>query len=145
MVVKGAKTASYPTWEGSDYPRVTPGRYDAVVKEVRGPEWVRQYSRWSVMIEFELLSEPVSVCAFLNMGNDPKRPSIGRQSKYFKAWTIANGALPCKGETMNQHVFLEHQVFQIDVDDSGMNPEQQKKPDSEVYSRATNIVAACRP
>ena len=108
-----SNSAPLPVWNGAEYKRILPGRYSAVAVRVQGPEWVRQYSRWSLLVEFELLGESgaVRVCAFFNMGNDKKEPKAGRQSRFFRAWTIANGELPRKGHEMDLKVFLDGQVW----------------------------------
>ena len=69
--------APLPTWDGPEYAHVSPGRYDAVVTRCQGPTWVRRYRRWSLLIEFALLSENVRVCAFFNMGADPLTDTRG--------------------------------------------------------------------
>ena len=134
-----------PVWEGAEYARVTPGTYSAVAVRIQGPEQVRRYRRWSLLVEFELLGESdIRVCCFLNLGNDPLRLKVGRQSKYFKAWTIANGEMPRKGQRMNPDVFMDGQVFQVEVKDAGVDSEGERKADSEVYSRVTKILSAVR-
>ena len=104
-----------PVWEGPDYPRVSAGRYLATVTRVQGPELIRRYRRWSLLVEFQLLSEPehVRVCAFFNMGQDPARPRVGRNSRYFRAWTMANGELPRKGQQMTANTFQEGQLYEV--------------------------------
>jgi hypothetical protein len=88
-------------WEGVEYPRMEPGRYLVRGLKVQGPEWVRAFSRWSIRIEFATVHEPGGVSAFFNLGSDRLKQYIGRQSKYFQAWTLANGGLPRKGEQMS--------------------------------------------
>src|SRR5215831_335607 len=86
------------TWEGLSYVRVPPGRYEAVATRHQGPEWVFAYSRWSLLVELELLDDGSRVCAFYNFGKNRKHATIARKGNYFKAWTLANGELPFKGE-----------------------------------------------
>jgi hypothetical protein len=136
-----------PVWDGPNYAHVAPGRYSAIVTRIQGPEWCFQYRRWSLLVEFELLGEveSVRVCAFFNLGNDPAKLHAGRQSRYCKAWTIANGELPHRGQEMKPEVFMEGQIFEIEVDDSSTAPGEQKKTDAEVYSRVTALVSCIRP
>jgi hypothetical protein len=133
-----------PIWDGAEYPRVAEGRYTAVASRIQGPEWVRRYGRWSLMVEFDLLgeSESVGVCIFFNMGTNRAQPKAGRHSRYFKAWTLANGDLPRRGQAMSPEVFLEGQVYEIEVENSGKDSEERQKTDAEVYSRVTAIVSA---
>ena len=136
-----------PVWEGAEYPRVSEGRYSAVASRIQGPEWIRRYGRWSLMVEFELLSErdSVRVCIFFNMGANRDQPKAGRHSRYFKAWTLANGGLPCRGQAMDPEVFLEGQVYEIEVSNSCRDSEERQKTDAEVYSRVTAILSSAHP
>jgi hypothetical protein len=138
---------SVPVWEGAEYTRVAEGRYSAVASRFQGPEWVRRYGRWSLMVEFELLSErdSVRVCIFFNMGTNREQPKAGRHSRYFKAWTIANGCLPKRGQAMDPEVFLDGQVYEIEVCDSCRDSEERQKTDAEVYSRVTAMLSAAHP
>jgi hypothetical protein len=98
-------------WEGVEYPRMEPGRYLVRGLKVQGPEWVRAFSRWSIRIEFATVHEPGGVSAFFNLGSDRLKQYIGRQSKYFQAWTLANGGLPRKGEQMSPESESEVECF----------------------------------
>src|SRR5579871_1052931 len=104
-----SKPVPVPVCDRDEYQSVDPGRYSAVAVRVQGPEWVQRYRRWSLIVEFELLGErdAVRICAFFNLGSDPKGPKPGRQSRYFRAWTIANGELPRKGQLMDPKVFMD--------------------------------------
>ena len=137
--------APLPTWDGPEYAHVSPGRYDAVVTRWQGPTWIRRYQRWSLLIEFELLSENVRVCVFFNMGSDPQRPHTGPQSRYFKAWTIANGGRPCAKQRLDPAVFLDGQIYKIEVADSSVDAEGKPKAESLVYSRVAAILSADLP
>ena len=99
-----------PIWDGCDYIRVPEGHYQGVAVRWQGPEWVRTYSRWSLLVEFELLDDGSRVCAFYNFGNDPNRPRILKRGNYKKAWTRANGEGPRKRQAMSPEVFREGQV-----------------------------------
>lgn len=96
------------------------------------------------MVEFELLDEPKRVCAFYNMGTNRERPHAGQQSRYFKAWCIANGERPQAQQKLDPDVFLESQVFNIEVADCGADSEGKQKDDSLVYSRVTSVLSADR-
>jgi hypothetical protein len=141
------RNKTVPVWEGAEYSRVAEGRYSAVASRIQGPDWVRRYGRWSLMVEFELLGEPesVRVCIFFNMGTNRAQPKAGRHSRYFRAWTLANGGLPRRGQAMGPEVFLEGQVYEIEVGDSRRDSEERQKTDAEVYSRVTAIVSAAHP
>jgi len=132
-------------WRGPDYPVLSPGVYTVRAVRYQGPEWVRSFRRWSVRLEFALVNESVSVSAFFNLGDDPNGYRVGRQSRFYKAWVIANGEHPRKGQLMDLDVFLEGQFFQVVVADSGKDAERKNKNPAEVYSIVTQILSAVRP
>jgi hypothetical protein len=133
-----------PVWKGVTYARVAEGRYQAVALRHQGPEWIRAFSRWSLLLEFELLDDGSRICVFYNMGNDPKGPTVTRRGKYFAAWTQANGEMPCKGEPMTPDIFLEDQVYTVEVKDCRRNAKEQEKADAEIYSVVSEIVSVSR-
>ena len=69
-MVKQGSPPPVPVWRGADYARVTAGRYQAIATRHKGPEWVRPFSRWSLLVEFELLDDGARVCAFYNFGSN---------------------------------------------------------------------------
>lgn len=137
-----ASRAPLPTWDGPEYARVSPGRYDAVATRFQGPEWVRRYRRWSLMVEFELLCESKRVCAFFNMGTNPERPHAGPQSRYFRAWTLANGERPRKKQKLDPGVFVDGQIFKVEVEDSRADAEGKQKDEALIYSRVATVLSA---
>src|ERR1700740_892591 len=44
-------------WKGANYARVPEGRYQAVAVRHQGPEWIRPFARWSLLMEFQLLDD----------------------------------------------------------------------------------------
>lgn len=132
-------------WRGPEYPVLAPGRYTVRAVGFQGPQWVRSYRRWSLRIEFALTTEPGSVSAFFNFGSDPNRQHIGRQSRYYKAWVLANGEHPRKGQEMSPETFLEGQFFEVEVESCNLDAEGNPKPEAELYSRVTKIISACQP
>src|SRR5579883_3407483 len=87
-------------WQGANYPRVAPGNYEAVCVGWQGPDWVRRYHRWSLRLEFCLLSEGECVSGFFNMGSSKRKFEIGPRSRFRRVWTLANGEMPRKGQQM---------------------------------------------
>ena len=134
--------ASTFIWRGPDYPLLTPGRYTVRGSRFQGPQWVPTYRRWSLRVEFALTTEPGSVSAFFNFGADKSGAKLGRQSRYFKAWTIANGELPRRGQAMTPDVFLDGQFFEVEVASCDSDSEGKAKPEAEVYSRIVKIISA---
>lgn len=139
-----ARPSPVLVWEGADYARLREGRYQAVAVRHQGPEWIKTFQRWSLLVEFELLADGKRVCAFYNCGNDPKGPQVLRRGNYRKAWTLANGELPRNGQPMSPDVFLESQIFTVEVKDSRRNSAERDKADAEIYSVVAEIVAVDR-
>jgi hypothetical protein len=143
-MVNGKAGPPVPVWTGISYTRVAEGRYQAIAVRHQGPEWVRAFLRWSLLVEFELLDDGSRICVFYNMGNDPKGPTAARRGKFFAAWTQANGEMPRKGERMAPDVFLEGQVYTVEVKDCRRNAREQEKANAEIYSVVTEIVSVAR-
>jgi hypothetical protein len=138
-IVSKAQKAPALVWQGAEYPRIEPGRYWVRGVKIQGPEWVRKYQRWSLRAEFALVHEPGNASAFFNMGNNPSGPHIGRQSRYWKAWTMANSGLPHRGQEMSPEVFLQGQFFQVSIEEATQDSSGKVKADAEVYSRITEF------
>lgn len=133
-------------WKGDTYARVPPGIYQAACTGWQGPEWVLNFRRWSLRLNFALLDGEAEVSAFLNLGSDPKRKSYGRRSKFFKAWCQANGETPLKGQRLVFSAFTEPGLlYTVRVADAGKDEHQEDKPDVLVYSKVTEIVRVERP
>lgn len=141
-----AKDSPGLTWQGVDLPRISPGDYQAVCVRWQGPEWVRTFRRWSIRLEFSLFAENTSVSAFLNMGSNPTGPHIGRRSRFYAVWSMANGEAPRKGQRMTWETFTEAGlVYLVRVADAVKDGKDELKPDSLVYSRVTEILKVERP
>jgi hypothetical protein len=132
-------------WTGADYPMLEPGNYLVCGVKVQGPEWLKRYRRWSIRIEFALAHEPGTVSKFFNMGTDPAGPTPGgKHSDYCKAWTLANGELPRRGEKMSPERFLDGQFFRVQVDTVKRGDDGNEKPEAEFYSRIVKFVSVER-
>ena len=139
------KSAAGMVWRGPEYPLLTPGKYQVRGVKIQGPEWVRSYLRWSLRVEFALTTEVGNVSAFYNLGSDKDAQRIGRQSRYYKAWVVANRGHPYKGQMMTPEAFLEGQFFEVEVENCDKDAQGNLKPEAEVYSRITKIVRAWQP
>ena len=103
--------------------------------------WVRGFRRWSLRVEFSLLSGDGVVSAFFNMGNDPAGPRIGRRSRFYGVWCQANGETPKKGQKMAPEALLDASlVYLLRVEDAMKDSKDEAKPDALVYSRVTEIL-----
>jgi hypothetical protein len=128
-------------WQGETYARIPPGVYSGSCTSWQGPAWVRAFRRWSLRLNFILMDGETEVSGFLNLGDDPKRKSFGRRSKYYKVWCQANGEPPCKGQRMPPKTFTEPGLLYIlRVDDATKDEHQAEKPEALVYSKAMEIL-----
>lgn len=133
-------------WEGADLPQVAPGDYQAVCIGWQGPEWVRAFRRWSVRVEFSLLAEGTLVSAFFNLGSDPTAPRIGRRSRFYAVWCLANGDTPRKGQRMTFEILTDPTLlYLVRVADSLKDGKDGLKAESMVYSRVTEVLRIERP
>ena len=88
-----------------------------------------------------LLAEGIAVSAFFNFGSDPEKPRIGRQSRFFAVWCMANGEAPRKGQEMALSTFTEAGLlYLVRVADCLKDGKDADKPDALVYSRVTEIL-----
>lgn len=134
------------TWQGADLPRVSPGDYQAVCIGWQGPEWCRSFRRWSLRLEFSLLTDGTLVSAFFNLGSDPAEPHIGRRSRFYAVWSLANGGAPRKGRQMALNTFTGPALlYLVRVADATKDGKDADKPDALVYSRVTEILRIERP
>ncbi|MGD0155107.1 MAG: hypothetical protein ABSB50_03350 [Terracidiphilus sp.] len=134
------------TWQGVDLPRVSPGDYQAVCIGWQGPEWCRAYRRWSLRLEFSLLTDGTLVSAFYNMGSNAAGPHIGRRSRFYAAWSLANGETPRKGQQMALEALTDPAlVYLVRVADCAKDGKDTAKPDALIYSRVTEILRIERP
>jgi len=141
-----AKNSPVLTWQGVDLPRVPPGDYQAVCIGWQGPEWCRAFRRWSLRLEFSLLTDATLVSAFYNMGSDATEPHIGRRSRFYAVWCLANGEAPRKGQQMTLETFTDPSLlYLVRVADSTKDGKDAAKPDALIYSRVTEILKIERP
>jgi hypothetical protein len=87
---------------------------------------------------------------FLNFGRGEK-PEVKRNSKFFKAWCVANGAPPRLGQHMLPAMFINKR-FSVRVEDATMSAEllrnadgtlskeRAPKKEGEVYSRVAELL-----
>lgn len=128
---------SGPIFQGAEYTKIGAGKYSAQCvqfKTYRDPG----FNRWVVMLRFRLIEGGQEVCAFYNLGRR-EDSCPGRRSRYWKAWTIANGAAPRKGQRVYPKVF-RGKVFLVEVSDVMQDSEGKPHHASAVYSKVENII-----
>jgi hypothetical protein len=111
----------------------------------KGPEWIPAYRRYGFRLIFQLVSEDIEVTMFINFGAKPQPPQ-SLASRYFKAWTVANGDAPLRGQAMAPTVFVEEGLlYTVEVEDAAIDPTTKKdKPDCLIYSRVKEILNVTR-
>ena len=83
---------------------------------------------------------------FFNFGRKAKPDPPGPLSRYFAAWTIANGELPRRGQQMTPEIFTEPGLlYTVRVADASIDWRKADKPPSLIYSRAEEIIHVQRP
>jgi hypothetical protein len=133
------------SWRGDNFVKIEPGAYKALCLRWKGPEWIPAYRRYGIRLIFQPLAEDVEVTMFINFGAKPEPPK-SISSNYFKAWTIANGEAPLRGQAMAPTVFTDDGLlYTIDVEDAGIDPKtKQDKPPCLIYSRVKEILDVTR-
>jgi len=133
-----------PVWQGQQYPKHDEGVRLVRVAKIHGPQWVNRYRRWSVRLVCLLTDEPGEVSYFMNMGNKRDEPRAGKQSNYYKAWTLANGEPPRKGQPMAPEVFLD-KFFRVRIADCRKDSDEKEKSEGDVYSHVTEFLELVTP
>lgn len=139
---KAAVAAPDIVWNGAEYPKLDAGVRLVRVHAIQGPEWVRRFSRWSLRLECRLTDEEADASIFFNLGTYRASPSIGRgrQSKYYRAWVLANGGEPPrKGQSMEPSIFID-KFFYARVENCKRDSDGNLKDEAAVYSLITDFV-----
>lgn len=128
---------SAPVFQGTEYTKIEAGKYSAQCVQFKvycDPG----FRRWVVMLRFRLIEGGQEVCAFYNLGRR-EGSCPGRRSRYWKAWTLANGTAPRKGQKMYPKVF-RGKVFLVEVANVTRDSEGRLHHASAVYSTVNNII-----
>lgn len=134
-----------PVWQGAERMRIPAGEYTARCVNSQGPMWVRQFGRWGLRLEFLIDPDEYALSCFFALGENKRTPYIGARSKYYKAWVLANGGPPYKGQAMTPEVFLDPALsFTVRVGDSTKDTENNMKEDALIYSRIDTVLKAQR-
>ena len=133
-----------PVWEGVEYPRHPPGSYDVRCNAIQGPEWLKNHHRWSIRLECNFLMEDGVVSGFMNLGDDPHRYRVGRQSNYFKLWCKVNRGLPRQGQPMPPEDFIGR-FFRVRIEDGTKNSKGEDLSDEERYSKIVEFLECIGP
>jgi hypothetical protein len=126
-----------PVFEGKEYARIEPGEYAAQcahAKVYRDPG----FRTWKALLRFRLIDGGQEIYGFYNMGRG-ESPHAGRRSRYWAAWTLANGAPPRRGQTMTPRVF-RGKVFLVQVSDVTHTGDGKPHHPSAIYSTVKKII-----
>jgi hypothetical protein len=95
--------------------------YSSGIYEVRCNKTVTYldpgYHRVVTLLRCHLLGRDEPVVAFLNRGAG-ETAKMGRRSNYWKAWCLANGGPPRKGQVMSKRIF-EGKNFRVRIAEAG--------------------------
>ena len=140
-----SQTPQPPVWDGPEYRVYPSGIYDVRVNDLQGPQWLKNYQRWSLRVECNFLTEKGDVSGFLNLGGDPERPGRpGRQSNFFKVWCMANGGPPRRGQTMDWNDLLG-KFFRVRIETAAKNGKGQSLSPAERYSKVVEFLECIGP
>jgi len=140
---RGSKSL-VPVWEGPEYPRCSAGIYDVRCNKLQGPQWLRNHRRWSLRLECNFLTEAGNVSGFLNLGDDPNRPRVGRQSNFYRLWCMVNGGPPKQRQTMSADVFLG-KFFRVRIETATKNSKGLPMSEAEQYSKIVEFLECIGP
>lgn len=128
-----------PICESDPYPRYEPGEYEVRCVQAKiYPE--RRFRRLVCRLRCVLITDPEGeVYGFLNLGTAGK-PQAGRNSKYWRAWVIANGAQPRKRQVLSSRVFVG-KIFLVRIGTVETDMEGNKHADLVRYSVVQEILA----
>ena len=125
-----------PAFEGATYARIEPGIYPAQCvhgKIYRDPG----FRAWKALLRFRVESGQ-EIFGFFHLGTGVS-PHAGRRSRYWAAWTLANGAPPRKRQTMSARVF-RGKVFRVQASDVVQTGDGRSHHPSAIYSTVKNII-----
>jgi len=126
-----------PVFEGGEYARIRSGEYDAqcvFARSYHDPG----FRAWKTLLRFRIIDSGQEVCGFFNLGRRPK-PHVGRRSRYWAAWTLANGAPPRKRQVMTARVF-RGKVFRVKVEDVTRSGDGKRHSKSAIYSTVKDVL-----
>jgi len=124
-------------FEGAEYARIKPGEYSAQCVHAK-VYFDPGFRTWKALLRFRLLDGGNEVYGFFNLGRRGTAHA-GRRSRYWEAWTRANGGAPAKRQTMTPRVF-RGKVFQVEVADVTRNCDGKPHHPSAIYSTVKRII-----
>lgn len=122
-----------------EYPHIAAGIYTMRCIEAKAyfdPQFRRHVCRLAFMDPNT--GDGASIYGFINLGRG-ESPKAGRRSRYWKAWTMANGAPARRGQTMTPKIFYGR-WFRVEVADVTQNTEKKAHGQPEIYSTVREIL-----
>jgi len=128
-----------PICASDPYPRYEPGEYEVRCLDAKTYQDPR-FRRLVCRLRCALVIDPErEVFCFLNLGTGGQ-PKAGRGSKYWRAWVIANGAVPRKRQVLSARVFIG-KIFLVRIGSVGKNLEGNDHSELEWYSTVREIIS----
>jgi hypothetical protein len=104
--------------------------------------WSRRWKKWIVVLKMEPLdyhgrSYSGTLCKFLALGTNPKRPHAGQQSQFRALWVEVNGAQPT-GSDVDLGIFVGH-TFKVSIQTVRQDRNGKKISPAQWYSIVREI------
>lgn len=119
---------------GDDWPMISQGNYEAVcIKHEKGWSFGRNvlFLHWKII---DQLSDAYNEILFQPFNANYRKFTMG--TKYYKAWCLANGSKPKRGDRMSPLIF-RNKVFLVKV------VTVKREPDFLSYSKVDEIIECC--
>jgi hypothetical protein len=126
-----------PVFAGAEYPRIEPGRYSAQCVHAK-VYFDPGFRTWKALLRYRLIDGGQEVYGFFNLGRG-ESPNAGRRSRYWKAWTLANGEPPGKRQIMTARVF-RGKVFLVELSDVTQTGDGKRHHVSAFYSTVKDVI-----
>lgn len=126
-----------PVCNAEPYARYPAGEYQVRAYGSRIYQDPR-FRAWKLRIDFHFLTDNGTVSKFYHLGTGTK-PIVGRGSEYRRAWVIATGRQPDKGEELSPGVFIGS-IFKVTIGDNRKRHDGRDHPDAEIYSTVKEIL-----
>jgi hypothetical protein len=123
-------------------PRIPPGEYLAFSRSA-SIYWDGQFRRWVCAVQFDVMDDSLTMVVarltwYLNLGSKDKI-RVGRRSKYWGAWTRANGGQPKRQDRLSPRVFAGRYA-RVVVEDTKKNHRSMRISEEDAYSVIRDVV-----
>lgn len=131
-----------PVCDTDPYPHYPAGKYEAQC--IGGETYLDpRFKAWKCRLDFTLIPCGRPICGFYHLGSG-LRPKVGRGSRYMRAWAIAKGDAPRKGEVVGPKVF-RGKLFEVEVRVVTRTHDGKDHPPCLTYSTVKDILKRTHP